>query len=67
MAPWPPLNTPLLAERCCENLQSAKGLARCKFGPAITWLVGVAIYCTIFDNNSVIQLYLAGFYAQNTF
>ena len=28
-----------LAERCCKNLQSARGLARCKFGPAITWLV----------------------------
>ena len=37
-----------LAERCCENLQSAKGLARCKFGLAITWLVDVTIYCTIF-------------------
>ena len=24
-----------LAERCCENLQSARGLARFKFGPAM--------------------------------
>ena len=38
-----------LAERCCENLQRARGLARCKFGPAITWLVDVTIYCTVFQ------------------
>ena len=38
-----------LAERCCENLQSARGLARCKSGPATTWLVDVTIYCTIFQ------------------
>ena len=28
-----------LAERRCENLQSARGQARCKSGSAITWLV----------------------------
>ena len=38
-----------LAERCCKNLQSARGLAQCKSGPAITWLVDVTIYCTIFQ------------------
>ena len=38
-----------LAERCCKNLQSAKGPTPCKSGPAITWLVGVTIYCTIFQ------------------
>ena len=38
-----------LAERRCENLQSARGLARCKSGPAITWLVDVTIHCTIFQ------------------
>ena len=37
------------AVRCCENLQSARGPARCKSGPAITWLVRVTIYCTIFQ------------------
>ena len=35
-----------LAERRCENLQSARGPARCKSGPAITWLVSVTIYRT---------------------
>ena len=44
------LGLPLyLAERCCENLQSARGLARYKSGPAITWLVDVTIYYTIFQ------------------
>ena len=38
-----------LAGRACENPQSARGLARRKSGPAITWLVGVTIYCTIFQ------------------
>ena len=38
-----------LAERCWENLQSARGSARCKLGPAITRLVDVTIYCTIFQ------------------
>ena len=38
-----------LAKRCCKNLQSARGLARCKPSPTITWLVGVTIYCTIFQ------------------
>ena len=38
-----------LAERCCENLLSARGPARCKSGLAITWLVDVTIYCTIFQ------------------
>ena len=38
-----------LAKRCCENLQSARGPARSKFGPAIKWLVDVTIYCTIFQ------------------
>ena len=38
-----------LAGRSCEDPQSARGPARCKFGPAITWLVGVTIYCTIFQ------------------
>ena len=37
-----------LAGRSCENPQSARGPARCKSGPAITWLVGVIFYCTIF-------------------
>ena len=48
-----------LAERCCENFQSARDPARCKSGPAITWLVGVTIYCTIFFYNLVIYLHLA--------
>ena len=55
-----------LAERCCKNLQSARGPARCKYGPAITWLVSVTIYYTIFNNNSLIHLHRASFYAQNT-
>ena len=38
-----------ITKRRCENLQSARGLARCKSGPAITWLVDVTIYCTIFQ------------------
>ena len=38
-----------LAERCCKNLPRARGPARCKSGPAITWLVSVTIYCTIFQ------------------
>ena len=42
-----------LAERCCKNLQSARGLARCKSGPAITWLVDVTIYCTIFQKQFI--------------
>ena len=33
-----------LAERSCKNLQSARGPARCKSGPAITWLLGVTVY-----------------------
>ena len=41
-----PLN---LAERSCKNSQSAGGPARCKSGPPIAWLVGVTIYCTIFQ------------------
>ena len=36
-------------ERCCKNLQSARGLARCKSSPPITWLVDVTIYSTIFQ------------------
>ena len=42
-----------LAERCCENLQSARGPARFKSGPAITWLVSVTIYCTIFQQQFI--------------
>ena len=42
-----------LVERCCENLQSARGPARCKSGPAITWLVSVTIYCTIFQQQFI--------------
>ena len=38
-----------LAERCFGNLQSARGPAQCKSGPAITWLVGVTINYTIFQ------------------
>ena len=38
-----------LAGRSCENPQSARDPARCKSGPAITQLVGVTIYCTIFQ------------------
>ena len=38
-----------LAGRSCQNPQSASGPARCKSGPAITWLVGVTFYCTIFQ------------------
>ena len=38
-----------LAERSCKNPQSVRGPARCKSGPAITWLVSVNIYCTIFQ------------------
>ena len=44
-----------LAGRSCENPQSARGPARFKSGPAITWLIGVTISCTIFQlqfNNS---------------
>ena len=37
-----------LAERCSENLQSARGPARCKSGPAITWLVAG---CRTVSNN----------------
>ena len=42
-----------LAERCCENLQSARGPARCKSGPAVTWLVSATIYCTIFQKQFI--------------
>ena len=38
-----------LAGRCCENPQSAMCPAQIKSGSAITWLVGVTIYCTIFQ------------------
>ena len=38
-----------LAGRSSENPQSARGPARCKSGPAITWLVGVTFYCIIFQ------------------
>ena len=56
-----------LTERCCKNFQSATGPAWCKIGPAITWLVGVNIYIVLFfNNNSLIHLHLASFYAQNT-
>ena len=44
-----------LAGRSCENPQSARGPARCKSAPAITLLVGVTLYCAIFEqqfNNS---------------
>ena len=57
---------PYLAERSCKNPLSARDPARCKSGPAITWLISVAIYCTIFNNISVIHLHLPSFYAQNT-
>ena len=42
-----------LAERCWENLQSVKNPARCKSGPAITWLVSVTIYCAIFQQQFI--------------
>ena len=38
-----------LAGKSCENLQNARGQARCKSGPAITRLLGIAVYCTIFQ------------------
>ena len=38
-----------LAEGSCENPESARGPAQCKSGPAITLLVGVTFYCTIFQ------------------
>ena len=38
-----------LAERSCKNLLSVRGPARCKSGPAITCLVNVTYYCTIFQ------------------
>ena len=41
--------------------------ARCKSGLAITWLVGEPSTVPFFNNNSVIHLHLASFYAQNTF
>ena len=55
-----------LAGRSCENPQSARGLVRCKSGPAITWLIGVTfcniIFQTQFSNSPPPRL----FYAQNT-
>ena len=38
-----------------------------KSGPAITLVIRVTIYCTIFNNNSIIYLQLPSLYAQNTF
>ena len=38
-----------LAESSCKNPQSAGGPVRCKTGPEITRLVGVTIYCTVFQ------------------
>ena len=50
ISPHPPgFWHPCLAGRSCESLQSARGPARCNTGPAITWLVSVTIYCTIFQ------------------
>ena len=44
-----------------------QGPAQCKSGPAITWLVSVTIYCTIFQQQFINSPpYLASFYAQNT-
>ena len=40
---------PYLAGRCCDNPQTTRGPAHRKFGPEITWLVGVTIYCTMFQ------------------
>ena len=41
-----------LAERCCKNSQTARGLASYKSGPGIVWFVSATIYCIIFNNNS---------------
>ena len=41
-----------LAGKCCENLQKAKGPRNVNPARAITWLLGVINYCTIFQNNS---------------
>ena len=56
-----------LAERCCENLQSARGPARCKSDPAISWLVSETIYCTIFQQQFSNSPPPRQFFAQNTF
>ena len=55
-----------LAERSCKNPQSARGPARCKSGPVITWLVDVTSIVLFFNNNSVIYLQPPSFCAQNT-
>ena len=47
-----------------ETSVLADVLAHVIAGPAITWLVGVTIYCTFFNNNSLFHLHLASFYAQ---
>ena len=43
------LSSPIFGRKILLNPQSARGPARCKSGPEITWLVGITIYCTIFQ------------------
>ena len=45
-----------LAEKCFENLQSARVPARPKSGPAITWFFSVTIYRTIFQQQFINSL-----------
>ena len=57
-----------LAEKYCENLKVSD--AQLNINPArafraITWFVGVTIYCTFFNNN--FHLHLARFYATKYF
>ena len=44
--------SPVFDRKILQKSQGAKGPTRCKSGQAITWFVGVTIYCTFFNNNS---------------
>ena len=41
-----------LAGKFCENLKVSVAQLNVNPARAITWFVGVTIYCTIFNNNS---------------
>ena len=40
-----------LAERCCKNLQNAKGPAHVNSAPTITWQVGLTSIVSFLNNN----------------